>query len=208
MSDKKELVCFIGMKNCGKDYSAQPYIEKGFVKIAFADTLRDMCYDILGYYPYFSKEYDEFKKSDICLSKYWFMNKFITTGRKILQNLGSTIKKYFGEDIWAKLWYEQVLRYNTNTVVTDCRFPVEINKILSLTKKGYKVTFVWVCYEGANFKEILKDTHESEALAQFIYHNQIKYNLQDLTPISNTLIKQILKDFAEYQKTSKIVLDN
>lgn len=195
MSDKKEIIVFLGLKNCGKGFNAKPFIENGYKKISFADPLRDMVYDIINYIPYDGFNYDDFKMSDVVLCKNLFKRKRITTGRKILQNIGSVIKKFFGEDVWATMWYNSVLSHNTNIVCDDARFTYEIEKAISLSRKGYKVKFIWCCYNGANFKEILKDNHESEAFSQFIYKNQEKYNLCDGTIINHTLLKKIIKDF-------------
>jgi hypothetical protein len=132
--------------------------------------------------------------SKINIRKNLFKKKNITTGRKILQNTGSVIKEFFGEEIWANLWYNSVIESKCNIVCDDARFTYEVKKALLLTRKGYKVKFIWCCYNGANFKEILKDTHESEALSQFIYKNQDKYGLYDGCEIKHSIIKQIIKE--------------
>lgn len=201
MSDinKKNLIVFLGLKNCGKDYNSQPYLEMGFKKISFADPLREMVWSILDYTPNKELNYDDFKKSDTILKKSWFKKIKITTGRKILQNAGSVIKRMFGETIWADLWVKSVLDSDTDVCCTDCRFTYEVEKALSLSRKGYNVSFIWVCYGKANFDEILKDKHESELLSQFIYYNQEKYGLHDLCEIKPKVLKQIISDFKNEQ---------
>lgn len=213
MSDinKKNLMVFLGLKNCGKNYNAQPYLEMGFKNISFADPLREMVWSILDYTPNKVLNYDDFKKSEAILRKpNKFLNLFakkvvITTGRKILQNAGSVIKSMFGETIWADLWAKSVLESEQNVVCTDCRFTYEVFKALSLSRKGYNVSFIWVCYEKANFNEILKDKHESEALSQYIYYNQEKYGLYDLCEIKPKVLKQIISDF-EQQQTEETLM--
>lgn len=209
--DKKHLIVFIGLKTTGKDYSSKPYIEKGFKKIALADSLRSMLWNILGYEPNTSFTYDDMKKTCLTAEKEVKLFKFIpsykdvniTSFRKMLQNLGSTMKSMFGEDYWVKVWYNKVIEADCNVVCTDVRFPNEIKKALSLKNKGYNVDFIWCCWSGADFKDILKDTHESEALAQFIYWHQSEYNLADGTNISHKLLKKILKDFEEFQESKQ-----
>lgn len=213
MSDinKKNLIVFLGLKNCGKNYNSQPYLDMGFKNVSFADPLREMVWDILDYTPNKALTYDEFKKSDTILrkpNKFWnlFAKKIVvTTGRKILQNAGSVIKSMFGETIWADLWSKSVLESEQNVVCTDCRFTYEVSKALSLSRKGYNVSFIWVCYEKANFNEILKDKHESEALSQYIYYNQEKYGLHDLCEIKPKVLKQIISDF-EQQQTEETLM--
>lgn len=199
MSEKKEIIIFLGLKNCGKGFNSKSYINSGYKKISFADPLREICYKILDFYPSNKFSYDDFKMSKLNIKKNLFKNKNITTGRKILQNTGSVIKDFFGKEVWANLWYNSVIESNCNIVCDDARFTYEIEKALSLSRKGYKVKFIWCCYNGANFKEILKDTHESEALSQFIYKNQDKYSLYDRCEIKHSIIKQIIKEYEKIQ---------
>lgn len=199
INNKKQLIMTLGLKNCGKGYNSEPFINAGYEKISFADPLREMCYKILDFYPSNKFTYNEFKMSDLSIKKNLFKNKKVTTGRKILQNTGSVIKEFFGEEIWANLWYNSVLESKKNIVCDDARFVYEIKKAMSLSRKGYEVVFIWCCYNGANFKEILKDTHESEALSQFIYKNQDKYGLYDGCRIKHTVLKTILKEYENLQ---------
>lgn len=198
--DKKELICFIGMRNTGKGYQSKSYIDKGYKKISLAGTLRDLLYRVINYTP---SNYDEFKVSDVYIdikSKFLgfipYTKKLkITKGRNLLQNIGSGIKDLFDPEIWATTWYKKVLDSGCNVCCDDVRFDYEIKKALSLTKKGYKVKFVWCCYSGANFEEILSDKHESEALAQFIYLNSDKYKVKDGCEIPKKTLLKIIKDF-------------
>ena len=205
----KELVVFIGCKNFGKNWNAKPYIEAGYKEIAFADSLRDMLWNILGFKPSEDFTYDEMKKSKLITHKVKrFLKIFnikktieVSTFRILLQNLGSVMKKTFGDNFWVNIWYKKVLESDCNIVTTDIRLPNEIKKALTLIKSNYNVKFVWCCYSGANFQEILKDTHESEQLAQYMYWNQDKYSLFDGCPIDIDTINKILKDYSKFQKS-------
>lgn len=202
----KNIICFIGCKSTGKDYSAEACIKHGYVKMAFADPLRDIAWKILGYTPDTegNLSYADFKNCILTSEKRtnilnfipWYKDFVVTSVRKILQNTGSVFKELFGETYWANLWYKRVLDSDaTNIVCTDARFTYEIRKILSLTKKGYTVQFVWCQYEGANWKEILKDKHESEAFAQFIYNNREQYRVYDGCVLKENIIRKIIKDY-------------
>ena len=48
MTDKKNIIAFMGLKTCGKDYQSQAYINIGYKKIALADPLREVAWNILG----------------------------------------------------------------------------------------------------------------------------------------------------------------
>lgn len=206
MTDKKQLIAFMGLKQTGKDYNSQPYIKLGFKKIALADPLREMAWNILGYNPDLQGNipYNEFKNNILFTKE----NKKIlniphtkeveiTSIRKILQNLGTECKKLFGEDYWCNQWYISVINSESNVVVTDIRFPNEINTVLKLKDADYDVSFVWCQYEGADYKNILKDCHESEMLNQFIYCNRLKYGLHDGSIIDEKTMKAILEDFSK-----------
>ena len=146
--------------------------------------------------------YSEFKQCELFAGKKIFnfipiisRCSSITSIRKILQNTGSVFKELFGENYWTNIWYKKVLEYDGNVVVTDVRFPYEINKILKLKKQGYNVTFIWCQYENADWNKIMQDKHESEALSQFIYLHSCKYKLHDGSIIDDKTIKRIIKDF-------------
>ena len=50
----------------------------------------------------------------------------LTSMRKMLQNLGETVKKEFGPTIWCDMVDKQ-LRDDKLNVIADCRFPLEYN---------------------------------------------------------------------------------
>lgn len=214
--EKKQLKIFLGMKTTGKDYTAKEYLENGYKKIAFANPLREMLWSILGWEPKSTEEYNELKETPLTTEKMTkifgfipnFETKKITTIRKMLQNLGSEMKNKFGETYWANLWCQEVLNSNCNIVCTDARFTYELKKALSLTKKGYKVEFIWCCYNKADFISILKDTHESEALAQYIYWHQSNYNLSDGCKISHATLQKIIKDYENFKTTKRNLEEN
>lgn len=202
----KNIICFLGCKGTGKDYNSELCIKHGYIKMAFADPLREIAWKILGYTPDTKNNlsYADFKNCILTSEKPsklfkfipWYNSFVITSVRKILQNIGSVFKELFGETYWSNLWYKRVLDSNVDNIVcTDARFTYEIKKVLSLVKKGYAIKFVWCQYENANWKDILKDKHESEALAQFIYFNRDKYNLYDGCIIGHDLIRKIIKEF-------------
>ena len=196
----KQIVALLGLATTGKDYNSKPFINIGFKKIAFADSLRKVLWDILGYTPDGDNiPYNEFKKCEFKVKKSLFKTESITTIRKMLQNTGSVFKELFGQNYWTNRWVKDVLESGYNRiVVTDTRFDYEIKKIISLKKKGYKVNFIWCQYEGADYNKLLSDNHESEALAQFMYKNRELYGLYDACTINEINMLKILKDFNKH----------
>lgn len=191
--NKKELVAVLGLYGSGKSYITKPYTRQGFTKMSFADPLREIAFKILGYTGKILN-YDEFKKSSLNLKKNLFKKEKLNTGRQVLQQTGSVIKDLFGQTVWADLLTKSVLDNKQNVIIDDVRFDYEVQSILKLKRHGYKVTFIWACYEKNDYTNALKDEHESEKLAQFMYLNQDKYNLQDTHDIPHSVIKNILSD--------------
>ena len=190
---KQDIRVYLGALGGGKDFSAKPYIQKGYKHCAFADTLRDILWDILGYKP---KNYEKFKLSDVRLG---FLNK-ISTGRKLLQNLGSTLRKFIAEDVWVDILIKNIA-FEPKVVITDCRFSNEVAKLLKYAEKaGSNITFIWCCYPSKKYQQGLKETHESEALAQFITQ---RYNFKNGDTISIEQIKVILKDYKRFRLSKR-----
>ena len=212
MSDKKNIIAFMGLKTCGKDYQSQAYINIGYKKIALADPLREVAWNILGYNPEEKGNipYNDFKNCNLSAEvEHKFMGVLpyytdvkITSIRKILQNIGTEFKRLFGTDYWCNLWYDSVVKSGENVVLTDLRFPNEVKKVLELKDVGYNVTFRWCQYEKADYDKILADKHESELLNQFIYYNRDKYKLHDSCIIKEDVLKRILEDFEKTKKFS------
>lgn len=204
---KKEVICFLGLKTTGKSYNSKILVEDfNFKKISLADPLRKMLYDIIGYIPKEKKDsisYSEFKTSNVIMEKAykifgiipWYKDVVFCTGRHLLQNLGSIMREKVDKDFWVNLWVKDVLESTKHVVCDDMRYPNEIIKALSLSTKGCKVRFIWTQYKDADYENILKDTHESEALAIFMYKNRKKYNLYDGKHLSCTLLINICRDF-------------
>lgn len=212
MRNNKNLICFMGLKHCGKGYNAQPYIDIGYKKISLADPLREVAWNILGFNPEKNNNlsYDDFKHCNLLAkTEHKFMGLIsyhtgvkITSGRKILQNIGTEFKRLFGTDYWCNLWYDSVVKSGENVVCDDVRFSNEILKVLELKNAGYNVTFIWCQYEKADYDKILADKHESELLNQFIYYNRDKYRLHDGCIIKEDILKRILEDFEKTKKFS------
>lgn len=199
---KKEIIVMLGLATSGKDYNAQIFIERGYVKVAFADALRSALWEVLEYEPKNNGEYANFKKNEV---KYQVnpIKQHKITGRKLLQNIGSVFKKYTKNEKFWNLALLNTIKDNNieNAIITDCRFPYEIEDILTLEKDGYDVKFYWCCYSGNDYTKILNDNHESEALNQFIYHRQKVFGLfGDCCEIKKKTIKDILYFYKEHAK--------
>ena len=180
VSQEPRLVSYLGVLGGGKDFSANKLVKEGYIKVAFADELREMAWDILGWKPDagdFDRQYDWFKKLSIGMrpeisissdrnlkSSYappYPFNKELT-GRQFLQNLGTEGIRKRDPDFWARITKQKIqklLDEGKKVVTTDSRF---LNEVKVLSELGAQ--FIFCNYKSDRYDD--KNTHESEALAQ------------------------------------------
>lgn len=189
--ENQKVKVFLGLMGSGKDYNAEPFIQAGYKHVAFADALRNILYETLGYRP---ENYEKFKISDVRLG---FLRK-ISTGRKLLQNLGTALRKYIDKDIWVNTLIKNIVN-TPKVVITDCRFDNEVSKLIKYAEKtGCDISFVWCCYKSKKYEQGLKEKHESEALAQYITNN---CDFKDQEEISINDLKYIIKEYRKYKNS-------
>ena len=89
------LVGLTGLAGCGKDTLAEMVSNKGWVRVAYADALKDMCIDYLG----LSKEDVYTQEGKVKYNEFWGM-----TNREILQKVGTdAMRTGFHSDVWIKI---------------------------------------------------------------------------------------------------------
>ncbi len=128
--NKFDNICVVGLTGaagCGKDTLAQKLVEKGWVRVAFADALKDMCIDYLG----LSHDDVYTQEGKMRFNETWGM-----TNREILQKVGTdAMRDGFHNDVWikiAEIKIRKLLSENKKVIVTDCRFDNEAQMCESL----------------------------------------------------------------------------
>ena len=190
--NKKVIIGLLGKKRSGKDTSGNYLIENyNFVKYAFADPVKQIC-KIL--FDFSDDQLNGNKKEGVDFR--WYL-----TPRDAFQKIGTEfaqndIYNYFprlkerlkDEVIWVKLfrlWHEK--NKDKNIVITDVRFPHEIEAIKSLGGKIVKINRYTENY----------DEHISENYIDKIDKNDIFYKIdnnykkEDLYSQIDTLINSI-----------------
>lgn len=118
------LVGLTGLAGCGKDTLAEMISNKGWVRVAYADALKDMCIDYLG----LSKEDAYTQEGKVKYNEFWGM-----TNREILQKVGTdAMRNGFHPDVWikiAQLKIQKLLEEGKKVIVTDARFDNEAKLI-------------------------------------------------------------------------------
>ena len=133
------LLGLSGRIGAGKDTVGSYLVEKhGYTQRAFADKLKEATAALLNI-PY--ELIDDFKENgsievNLPLGGDVVIGSFNLTGRQILQRMGTEVgRNIFGKDFWVN----QIDISPINCVVTDVRFPNEVEHIES--KGG---TIIWI----------------------------------------------------------------
>ena len=140
----KKIIGVCGLKGAGKDTIGDIICKNddSFVKMSFADTLKDITAILMGWDRELlqgstieSREWRE--KAD----DYW-SDKFgkMITPRIILQQLGTEVlRNHFLQSIWVDSLKKKIMNSDKNIVITDVRFPNEIDMIKELGGTIYRV---------------------------------------------------------------------
>jgi hypothetical protein len=174
------IVGLVGFIGSGKNTVANHLVQKyGYTQDSFAHSLKDAC-SVIFNWPRELLEGDT-EESRVWRERvdHWWSEKLNIpnfTPRYAMQHLGTnTIREHFHKDLWT-LSLEHRLSNNNNIVISDARFPNEIDLI---RKQGGIILFIdsgtrpeWYdlahsAYKGniaalERMKTIYKDTHESE----------------------------------------------
>jgi len=168
------ITAFIGVIGSGKDFRCKLEVSKGATQIDFADKLRESLWLTLGWAPKDVQEYEYFKQSIFTMNQIG-----VITGRQLIQNMGHELKKVFGNSVWVDQWEKSVVASGAeNICVSDCRYPIEAQKLILNNAK-----FVFCNYRGDRYTAINK--HSSERMAQYFleigYMDGQTIEISDLT---------------------------
>ena len=141
-----QIVGLSGYARSGKDEAAKVLIEEfGFIRVAFADKLRDFLYALdpvvdSWHLEVDGKEKHFFTTVQSVIDRYgWDGYKETEYGpevRRLLQRLGTEAGR---NTLWDSIWIDAALTglpEDARVVVTDCRFP---NEAQAITERGGKV---------------------------------------------------------------------
>jgi hypothetical protein len=140
-----KIIAFCGFIGSGKDTSADIICrEKKAQKISFADALKDAVSVVFGWdRALLQGDTHESRKWRETVDEWWSARLAIPqlTPRYILQHWGTNIlRNHFHQDIWLASVERKIMMCAVDTIViTDCRFPNEIEMIRRL---GGKI--VWI----------------------------------------------------------------
>jgi|SaaInlV_165m_DNA_3_1040750.scaffolds.fasta_scaffold00293_9 hypothetical protein len=139
------IIGLVGLKGCGKDTVADYFLAQhdNWIKGSFADSLKDTCACVFGWDR-------ELLEGSIHKSREWRekvdtwwadrLDKPGFTPRVALQLVGTDLwRDQFHDDIWLLSFEKKLLDIQENVIITDCRFPNEIELIKRLEGKIVRV---------------------------------------------------------------------
>lgn len=138
------IIGICGYKQSGKDTLGKYFIDNlGFIRVAFADPLKEACRCIFGFND--EQLYGDKKETE---DEFWKVSPRVVlqyVGTDLCRNQLEYIIPHLGKDIWiesARKTIQKIIseNKNANIVITDCRFPNEIEMIKKLGGTVIRIT--------------------------------------------------------------------
>jgi hypothetical protein len=176
------IIFHIGVIGSGKDYRSNLIIEnnKNAIKISFADCLREIIWNTIGWKPENSEQYELFKIEN-------FNNDIITFNGRDLLTLGEAIKEFkpyfFIDEFIKRVTLAKEYGYETVTC-SDLRFPLELKATLE-NELFSNSTYIFCNYKSKKYN--CNASYRSEKLAQEL----IKYKLNDNEIIPKDVLERV-----------------
>lgn len=181
------IIGLVGKAKSGKDTTADYLVkEHNFVKVAFADDLKDLCMDMFNLAPHQVSTQEGKATIDPRYNK---------TPREILQIVGTD----WFRSIYPTIWVDRLInklkvgRKNHNFVVTDARFPNEIKALNDIG--AHVVKLVRTNYENTGTFA----AHASETALESIPEEQfamvIRANSGELNKLYEGISKVVLYNY-------------
>ena len=135
------ILGLVGPAGAGKGTVADMLVSEGYIKVAFADILKDVVSIMFGWPRHLLEgDTDESRQFRETVDEWWSERfGYPVTPRNMLQLMGTEAgRDVFHKDIWI-LSLERRIRGRNNVVISDVRFPNEIDFV---RKKGGKIVRV------------------------------------------------------------------
>lgn len=130
---ERKIVAINGTIGSGKDTFAKVFINEGYHRVSFAESLKDAVSVIFGWdREMLEGNTDESRAIREQEDEFWShkMGRPVTP-RWVLQNLGTDVlRKHFHDNIWLFSLEKRILNSDSDKIIiTDCRFPNEIQLV-------------------------------------------------------------------------------
>lgn len=173
-----EVVGFSGYARSGKDTAAEALMCLGFVRVSFADKLREFLYEFNP--TVWSEDFSNNDDLQHIIDFYgWDGYKQTTWGKNIrhqLQVLGTECgRKIIDDNIWVNALFNG-LSENGKYVIADVRFPNEVDGIRNRGGRMYRIERAGIGPANNHFSEIALDHYEFDG---FIHNDGSIQHFQD-----------------------------
>lgn len=126
------IIGLSGYARSGKDEAAKALVEAGFIRLAFADKLREVLYALDPIVDNNSNSHGPITVSKVIDAVGWDGYKETEYGpeiRRLIQRLGTEAGR---NTLWDSIWVDATMRQiepGKRYVITDCRFPNEAQAV-------------------------------------------------------------------------------
>jgi len=153
------IIGFTGRKYHGKDTAAKRLIKNGYTPMSFAEPIKEIAKMLFGFS---ENQMNGNQKEDID-------SRWNISPREALQFIGTELFREqiqrllpdIGSDFWVKSLENRIPK-DTNIVITDVRFPNEVDMIHRLGGKIIRVKRDIVENQGSHISEMLIDTLDAD----------------------------------------------
>jgi len=141
MTSTHTVIGLIGRKGSGKDTGATVLLEKGYRNVKLADPLKIMLRSLLQYQGVDGETIERMIEGDLKEIPTPYLGG--NTPRRAMQTLGTEWgRACMGEDFWASMVVP--VAFKQDSVITDVRFPNEVDAIITTGGEVYGITADWI----------------------------------------------------------------
>lgn len=165
---KKEIVAFIGRAGSGKDYQCSLLQNKGYKKLAFADSLRKIAFNSIGLtFQEGMEQYDYLKANDCIIITLQDKEEIKMNFRTLLELMGTQGIRRYDNDFWCKCLIKELKENKYRKVcISDMRFINEYNYLKEFAEEnGYKFTVIFCNYRSDRYQE--NNDHDSAKMGNY-----------------------------------------
>lgn len=126
------IVAINGTIGSGKDTFSTEFIEAGYHRMSFAETLKDAVAVIFGWdREMLEGNTEESRKLRETRDEYWsYKLGCEVTPRWVLQHFGTDcVRRHFNDNMWVYALENRMRHIDGNIIITDCRFPNELKML-------------------------------------------------------------------------------
>lgn len=150
------IIGLTGYAQSGKDTLANILVEKyGYRRVAFADAIRDFLYEVNPIIGFTATE-PSYLRTRVDRDG-WEETKKSPEVRRLLQDIGVSARKLFGENFWVNQALGPMALAHPKIVVTDVRFTNEANTLKANGGQIWRVKRVGVDAVNAHVSESQMD---------------------------------------------------